>query len=185
MDVAAASNAMATMMVAMMAAMVVVVDTTLVVAATAVAVVAAMQTVVASLAVVVAVAATMVSLFGSVNRGNQTQSSLPPSPVEQYKNWNYCFKHGGDINNNHISTTCACPSENHQRAVTRSNIVYGNMRYMNKTILPSTVDRCPAPTCSPPLPLNYTPTFSFPMGTNGPQFPTAPGSWGFGPHAGA
>jgi hypothetical protein len=60
-----------------------------------------------------------------------------------------------------------------------------NNKGLHKTILPgATGQRTPAaqPTLSP---TNYTPTFTMPFGNNGPQFPTAPGSWGFGPHAAA
>jgi hypothetical protein len=51
-------------------------------------------------------------------------------PVKQYKNWNYCFTHGGNVNNNHTSMTCACPSENHQCAATRSNMHQHNGRQL-------------------------------------------------------
>jgi hypothetical protein len=68
---------------------------------------------------------------------------------------------------------------------TRTNTMGGNLRYMNKTVFPSAVGRRPAPTHTSPLSLHYTLTFNFPMGTNRPQFPTAPGSWVFRPHAGA
>ncbi len=57
--------------------------------------------------------------------------------------------------------------------------------YMNKTVLPRAVGRRAAPTCPPPQYLNFMPTFNFPLGTNGSGFPTAPGSWGIGSHAGA
>jgi hypothetical protein len=94
------------------------------------------------------------SSYGGSNGGHQTPSSLPPLPVKQYKNWNYCFTHDGDVDKNHTSRTCACPGENHQRAATCTSTMGGNMRHMNKTILPSTVSRCPAPTRSPPQPIN-------------------------------
>ncbi len=121
---------------------------------------------------------------GSGNRGNQTPSNLPPLPVKQYENWNYCFTHVGNVDGNDISATCACPSKNHQRVASYTDTMGGNLCYMNKTVFPSAVSRHPAPTCPPPLPLIYAPTFSYPIGTNWPRFPTAPGSWGFGPHAG-
>ena len=45
----------------------------------------------------------------------------------------------------------------------------------------------PPPPAGAPTPRsdNYTPTFTMPFGGGGPRFPTAPGSWGFGPHAAA
>jgi hypothetical protein len=50
---------------------------------------------------------------GSGNGSNQSPSGLPPLPVKWYENWNYCFTHGGNVNNSHTSATCAYPSENH------------------------------------------------------------------------
>ncbi len=120
--------------------------------------------------------------YGGGNGGHQTLSSLPPLLVKWYENWNYCSTHGGNVDNNHTSATCACPSKNHQHAATHTNAIGGNMHYMNKTVLPSATGRHAVPTRPPPLPLNYTPTFSSPMDTNGPQYPTLPDSWGFGPH---
>ncbi len=61
----------------------------------------------------------------------------------------------------------------------------GNMRGMHKTVLPSTVGRHPPMARPPPAPINYVLTFTMPFGDGGPRFPTAPGSWGFGPHAAA
>jgi hypothetical protein len=60
-----------------------------------------------------------------------------------------------------------------------------NNKGILKTILPgATAQR--APTAQPTQqPTNYTPTFAMPFSNNGPQFPTAPGSWGFGSHAAA
>ncbi len=97
----------------------------------------------------------------------------PPSPVKRFENWNYCFTHGGNMDNNHASALCARPGEIHQRASTRTSTMGSTMHYMNKTVLPSNIGRCAAPTRPPPHPLkNYTPTNSFPMVTNRPQFPT-------------
>ncbi len=90
---------------------------------------------------------------GGGNRGNQIPSG--PSSVKRYKNWNYCFAHGGNVSNNHTSMTCAHPSKNHQRAATRINTMGCNLHYMNKTVFPSAVGRHLAPTLPPPLPLNY------------------------------
>ncbi len=123
--------------------------------------------------------------YGGGNVGHQTPSGLPPLPVKRFKNWNYSFLHGGNMDNNHTSTTCACPGKNHHHAATRTNAMGGTMHYMNKTVLPCTVGRCAAPTRPLPPSLNYTSTFSFPMGANILRFPTVPRSWGFGPHTGA
>jgi hypothetical protein len=61
----------------------------------------------------------------------------------------------------------------------------GNNKGILKTILPgATAQRAPAAQPAQ-QPTNYTPTFAIPFGNNGLWFPTAPGSWGFGPHAAA
>jgi hypothetical protein len=61
----------------------------------------------------------------------------------------------------------------------------GNSKGLLKTILPGATGQC-APTAQPTQqPTNYTPTFAMPFGNNGLWFHTAPGSWGFGPHAAA
>ncbi len=93
--------------------------------------------------------------------------------------------HGGNVDDNHTSATCACPGEQHQGAATRTNVMNSNMRGMHKTVLPSTVGRRPRMARLPPAPVNYAPTFTMPFGDGGPRFPAAPGSWGFGPHAAA
>ncbi len=119
------------------------------------------------------------------NYPTQGTSQAPASPLKRFKNWNYCHTHGGNIHNTHTSATCAQPGENHQRAATRSNTMDGNNKGLHKTILLSAVGQRP-PAAPPPLPpTNYTPTFLMPFGNNGPWFPTAPSSWGFGPHAAA
>ncbi len=79
--------------------------------------------------------------------------------------------HGGDVDNNHTSATCARPGENHQLTATRSNTMGSSMRGMHKTILPSAVGRQAAPMRPPPAPINYTPTFVQPFGNNGHVFP--------------
>jgi hypothetical protein len=61
----------------------------------------------------------------------------------------------------------------------------GNNKDILKTILPgATAQRIPAAQHAQ-QPTNYTPTFAKPFGNNGSWFPTAPGSWGFSPHAAA
>jgi hypothetical protein len=134
---------------------------------------------------------------GAYNGGGGTYNSggtgygAPPSlaqprlPVKRFKNWNYCHMHGGEVDDNHTSATCARPGDQHQRAATRTNTMNGNMRGMHKTVLPSTVGRRPPMARPPPAPVNYAPTFTMPFGDGGPHFPAAPGSWGFGPHAAA
>jgi hypothetical protein len=124
--------------------------------------------------------------FNSGGGSYPTQgTSNPPSPIKKFNNWNFCHTHGGNIHNNHTSAICVQPGINHQHATTRSNTLGGNNKGLHKTILPgATGQRTPAaqPT---PSPTNCTPTFAVPFGNNGPQFPTAPGIWGFGPHAAA
>jgi hypothetical protein len=122
--------------------------------------------------------------YGTGNVGNQNPSGQPPTPIKRFDNWNYCSTHGGDVDNNHTSATCARPGENHQRAATRTNTMGGSLRSMHKTILPSAVGQQAAPTRPPPTPINYTPTFFNPFGNTGPRFPMTPSSWGFGPHDG-
>jgi hypothetical protein len=122
---------------------------------------------------------------GGGNYPTQGTSQAPPSPLKRFKNWNYCHTHGGNIHSSHTSATCGQHSVNHQRNNTRSNTMGGNNKGLHKTILPSAAGQCtPAAQPTPP-PTNYTPTFAMPFGNNGPRFPTAPGSWGFGPHAAA
>jgi hypothetical protein len=123
--------------------------------------------------------------YGTGNVGNQNPSGQPPMPIKHFNNWNYCSTHGGDVDNNHTSATCACPGENHQRAATRTNTIGGSLRGMHKTILPSAIGQQAALTRPPPAPINYTPTFFHPFNNTGRRFPMTPGSWGFGPHAGA
>jgi hypothetical protein len=109
MEVAAASYAVATMAAAMVAAMAVVVPKTAAVVATGAVVAVAMRTTVATAVVVAATAAeTKARSYGGSNEGHQTPSGLPPLPVRQYENWNYCFTHGSIVDNNHTSATCVC-----------------------------------------------------------------------------
>jgi hypothetical protein len=59
----------------------------------------------------------------------------------------------------------------------------GDIKGLHKSILlGATGQHAPAAQLTP-APTNYTPTFAMPFGNNGPQFPTAPGRWGFDPHA--
>jgi hypothetical protein len=96
--------------------------------------------------------------YNAGNAGTQNPSGQPTTPIKRFDNWNYCSTHGGDVDNNHTSTTCARPGENHQRTATRSNTMGGSMCGMHKTILPSTVGRqaAPAPMRPPPAPKAHT-----------------------------
>ena len=38
--------------------------------------------------------------------GAGVQQQHAPTPFKQYNNWNYCFSHGGNVNNAHTSKTC-------------------------------------------------------------------------------
>ena len=122
---------------------------------------------------------------GGYNGGGGTNGGGdPPTPIKRFENWNYCSTHGGDVDNYHTSATCSRPGENHQRTATRTNTMGGSMRGMHKTILPSAAGRQAPTPRPPPPPINYTPTH-FQAWNNGPRLPMTPGSWGFGPHAGA
>jgi hypothetical protein len=122
--------------------------------------------------------------FGGSGSG-PTPKGAAANPVKRFENWHYCHTHGGNVDDNHTSTTCACPGEHHQRAATHANTMGGNMRGMHKTILPSAVGHAP-PTPQPlPRSINYAPIFSAPFGANLPHIPMTPGSWGLGPHAAA
>jgi hypothetical protein len=105
-----------------------------------------------------------------------TSNSL--SPIKKFNNWNFCHTHGGNIHNNHTSTTCAQPGVNHQHATTRSNTMGGNNKGYHKTILPGATGQCTTAAQPTPSPTNYTPTFAMPFGNNGPRR-------GFGPHTAA
>ncbi len=61
----------------------------------------------------------------------------------------------------------------------------GNNKGILKTILPGATAQCTPAAQPAQQPTNYTPTFATLFGNNGPWFPTAPGSWGFGPHTAA
>jgi hypothetical protein len=65
-------------------------------------------------------------------------TSNPPSPIKKFNNWNFCYTHGGNVHNNHTSTTCAQPGVHHQYAATRSNTISDNNKGLHKTIPPGT-----------------------------------------------
>ncbi len=152
--------------------------------------IAATAAAVATAAAAVGAAASTVS--GSYNGGGfggggsgSTPNGAAANPVKHFENWHYCHTHGGNLDDNHTSTTCACLGKHHQRAVTRVNTMGSNTRGMIKTILPSAVGRAPPTPQPPPRPINYAPTFSAPFGANRPHFPMTLGSWGFRPHVAA
>ncbi len=125
--------------------------------------------------------------YGSGGSGSTPNGSgvTPTNTVERFNNWHYCHTHGGDMDDNRTSATCACSGKHYQRAVTRANTMGGNTRDTHKTILPSAVGRKPPMPQPPPHPINFAPTFCTPFGAIGPRFPMTPGSWGFGPHEAA
>jgi hypothetical protein len=122
--------------------------------------------------------------FNSSGGSYPTQGiSNPPSPIKKFKNWNYCHSRGGNVHKNHTNATCVQPGVNLQHAATTSNTMGGNNKGLHKTILPGAPGQR-AQAAPPALsPTNYTSTFVMPFNNNGLRFPTAPGSWGFGPHA--
>jgi hypothetical protein len=61
----------------------------------------------------------------------------------------------------------------------------GNNNRLLKTILPGAPGQRALAVQPTQQPTNYTPTFAMPFKNNGPWFPTASGSWDFGPHAAA
>jgi hypothetical protein len=109
--------------------------------------------------------------YGTGNVGNQNPSSQPPMPIKCFDNWNYCSTHGGNVNNNHTSATCARPGENHQRAATWTNTMGGSLGGMHKTILPSAVGRQAAPTRPPRRPSTTHPPSSIHSATPAHVFP--------------
>jgi hypothetical protein len=56
---------------------------------------------------------------------------------------------------------------------------------LHKTVLLSAIGKRPRATHPPNPTISYTPTVAMPFGSSGPRFPTAPSSWGFGPHTAA
>jgi hypothetical protein len=102
-DVAMASNVVATMAAAAVKAVAVAAAKTVVVVATTVATLAAMQIAVATLAVAAATVAAMVAATAAATSATRPHAAYPPSPVKLFKNWNYCFTHGNNVDNNHIS----------------------------------------------------------------------------------
>jgi hypothetical protein len=77
-------------------------------------------------------------------QSNGMQAPLrPPTPFKWYKNWHYCSTHGGDVNDNHTSATCAKPGPMHNPQATCTNTMGRLTAGMHKTILPSALGRAP------------------------------------------
>lgn len=68
-------------------------------------------------------------------------STRPPTPYKRYENWHYCHTHGGDVDDNHTSATCARPGPTHNPNATRNNTMGGSSAGLHKTILPSAAGR--------------------------------------------
>jgi hypothetical protein len=86
--------------------------------------------------------------YGFGGAGAQTQRA--PTPFKRYENWNYCFWHGGDVDNVHTSETCGRPGPTHSRYGTRANMMGGSAAGMHKSILPSAASRTAATTTRRP-----------------------------------
>jgi hypothetical protein len=86
---------------------------------------------------------------GYQNPGYQQPTGVPPmrapTPYKQFKNWHYCHTHGGDVNNTHMSATCAKSSPLHSWQAYHTNMMGGSTAGMHKTIL------LPATSCAPPI----------------------------------
>jgi hypothetical protein len=81
---------------------------------------------------------------------NQPPPGLPPTPghnpypphsgypqarptnAKRHSNMNYCWTHGGDVDDNHNGYTCEKPHPQHIPTATRQNTMGGNPRGMNK-----------------------------------------------------
>ena len=109
--------------------------------------------------------------------GAGAQQQRAPTPFKQYKNWNYCFLHGSDIDNAHMSKTCGKPGRTHNRYATRANMMGGTVAGMHKSILPSAAGRTAPPTtpCPQQQQATYPPSHHPPshMSTQGPAPPPA------------
>ena len=79
-----------------------------------------------------------------VPTGPPATQVTPPNPYKKYENMNYCYTHGGDIDDYHTSATCTRPGQYHKWHATRDNPMDGSMAGMHKTILPSVSGRRPS-----------------------------------------
>jgi hypothetical protein len=87
--------------------------------------------------------------FGG-NGASAQQQSFPSTPYKHWENWSYCYTHGGDVDNAHMSATCGNCSPTHNPNANHANIMGGLIAGMHMTILPSAWGRKPPP--PPPLP---------------------------------
>jgi hypothetical protein len=76
--------------------------------------------------------------FGAYPPPNSGYNSMPyqqqrPPHVKRYNNQNYCWTHGADIDDNHMSHTCRRPAlPYHQPQATRYNTMGGSQRDLQK-----------------------------------------------------
>ena len=68
---------------------------------------------------------------------NQSSQSRPRNPYKRYNNWNYCWTHGHDINDNHNSTNCHTPAQGHVWHATKQNTCGGNPKGQHKVMYPT------------------------------------------------
>jgi hypothetical protein len=66
------------------------------------------------------------------------------------QNWNYCFLHGGDVDDAHRSETCRRPGPMHNRYATHANMMGGSAAGMHKSILPSSAGHTASTTTQRP-----------------------------------
>jgi hypothetical protein len=57
----------------------------------------------------------------------------PLNPVKFFKNWNYCWSCGYDVEDWHTSASCPYPREGHVATATRTNPCNGCMKASHKT----------------------------------------------------
>ena len=60
-----------------------------------------------------------------------------PNNTKYYNNWNYCWSHGFDIDENHDSASCRRPAPGHLYHATRQNPCGGSIKGQHKTQLPT------------------------------------------------
>jgi hypothetical protein len=104
----------------------------------------------------------------------------PPTLFKTFENWNYCYMHGGDVDNTHTGMSCHHPGTSHNPNATRTNTMGGNTAGLHRTILPSAsgcIPPCPPRAPTPmmwqqptPPPMSFTPM----MATMHPMMPTTP-----------
>ena len=78
-----------------------------------------------------------------VPSGPPATQITPPNPYKRFENMNYCYTHGGDVDDFHTSATCTRPGQYHKWHATRDNPMDGSIAGMHKTIMPSASGRRP------------------------------------------